>query len=90
MTLTFGRDHSRYPKECRLCTLAVLHPGVPVMWQTHIRDLSPTAEAVRGAALPRYRVALVVPRLCDLSISSVANQENKRGGLIHVRTGVSL
>ena len=43
-----GRDHSRHPKECRLSTLAVLHPGVPVMWQTHIRDLSPTAEAVRG------------------------------------------
>ena len=32
---------------------AVLHPGVPVMWQTHIRDLSPTAEAVRGAASSR-------------------------------------
>ena len=29
---------------------AVLHPGVPVMWHTHIRDMSPTAEAVRGAA----------------------------------------
>ena len=26
---------------------AVLHPGVPVMWQSHMRDLSPTAEAVR-------------------------------------------
>ena len=48
-----GLDHSRYSKECRLCTLAVLHPGVPVMWHTHIRDLSPTAEAVRGAAYPR-------------------------------------
>ena len=45
---SLGRDHSRYPKECRLCTLAVLHPGVPVMWHTHIRDLSPTAEAVMG------------------------------------------
>ena len=29
---------------------AVLHPGVPVMWQTHIREPSLTAEAVRGAA----------------------------------------
>ena len=25
----------------------VLHPGVPVMWHAHIRDLSPTAETVR-------------------------------------------
>ena len=31
----------------------VLHPGVPVLWHTHIRDLSPTAEAVRGAVCPR-------------------------------------
>ena len=30
----------------------VLHPGVPVMWYGHIRDLSPTAEAVRGAVRP--------------------------------------
>ena len=44
-----GRDHSRYSKECRLCTMTVLHPGVPVMWHSHIRNLSPTAEAVRGA-----------------------------------------
>ena len=29
---------------------AVLHPGVPVMWHTHIRDLALTAEAVRGGA----------------------------------------
>ena len=48
-----GRDHNRYPRERRLCTLAVLHPGVPVMWHTHIRDLSPTVEAVREAAYPR-------------------------------------
>ena len=26
----------------------MLHPGVPVVWYAHIRDLSPTAEAVRG------------------------------------------
>ena len=45
-----GRGHSRYSRECWLCTLAVLHPGVTVMWHTHIRDLSPTAEAVREAA----------------------------------------
>ena len=30
----------------------VLHPGVPVMWYAHIRDLSPTAEAVREAVSP--------------------------------------
>ena len=43
----FGRDHSRYTRECWLRTLAVLHLGVLVMWHSHIRDLSPTAEAVR-------------------------------------------
>ena len=32
------RGHGRYPNECRMSTLAVLHPGVPVMWHTHIRD----------------------------------------------------
>ena len=26
----------------------VLHPGVPVMWQNHIRDLFPSAKAVQG------------------------------------------
>ena len=30
----------------------VLHPGVPVMWYAHIRDLSPTALAVRGGRVP--------------------------------------
>ena len=50
---SLGRGHGRYPNECRLGALAVLHPGVPVMWHTDIRDLSPTAEAVRGAAYPR-------------------------------------
>ena len=47
-----GRDYGRYPRECWLSTLGVLHPGVPVMWHTHIRDLSPTAEAVREAVRP--------------------------------------
>ena len=37
----------------------VLHPGVPVMWHTHIRDLSPTAEAVREAVCQGNEVALV-------------------------------
>ena len=45
-----GRGHDRYPNECRMGALAVLHPGVPVMWHTHIRDLFPTAEAVRERA----------------------------------------
>ena len=31
----------------------VLHPGVPVMWYAHIRDLFPTAKAVRGAVCPK-------------------------------------
>ena len=31
----------------------VLHPGVPVMWYAYIRDLSPTAEAVREAVRPK-------------------------------------
>ena len=48
-----GRGHDRYPNECRMGALAVLHPGVPVMWHTHIRDRSPIAEAVREAAYPR-------------------------------------
>ena len=47
-----GRDRGRYPRECWLSTLGVLHPGVPVMWYAHIRDLSPTAEAVRRAGRP--------------------------------------
>ena len=47
-----GRDRGRYTRECWLSTLGVLHPGVPVMWYGHIRDLSPTAEAVRGGARP--------------------------------------
>ena len=50
---SLGRGYGRYPNECRLRTLAVLHPGVPVVWHTHIRDLSPTADAVRGAAYSR-------------------------------------
>ena len=53
-----GRDHSRYPRECRLKTLAVLHPGVPVMWHTRIGDLSPTAEAVRGGRFTKVTSCL--------------------------------
>ena len=40
------------PRECWLSTLGVLHPGVPAMWKAHIRDLSPSAEAVREAVCP--------------------------------------
>ena len=35
-------------RECWLSTLGVLHPGVPVMWYGHIRDLFPTAEVLYG------------------------------------------
>ena len=47
-----GRDRGRYPKECWSSTLGVLHPGVPVMWYGHIRDLSPTAEGCMGGRRP--------------------------------------
>ena len=47
-----GRDRSRYPRECWLSTLGVLHPGVPVMWYGHIRDLSPTAKGCMGGRTP--------------------------------------
>ena len=53
-----GRDHSRCPRECQLGALAVLHPGVPVMWHTHIRDLSPTAEAVKGSRISKVTSCL--------------------------------
>ena len=46
-----GRDYGRYPRECRLSALGVLHPGVPVMWQTHIRDLSPHSWKLLGGLL---------------------------------------
>ena len=47
-----GRDRGRYPRECWLSTLGVLHPGVPVMWYGHIRDLFPTAEGCKGSRMP--------------------------------------
>ena len=47
-----GRDRGRYPRECWLSTLGVLHPGVPVMWYGHIRDLSPTADGCMGGRAP--------------------------------------
>ena len=47
-----GRDRGRYPRECWLSTLGVLHPGVPVMWYGHTRDLFPTAEGCKGSRLP--------------------------------------
>ena len=40
------------PGSAGLSTLGVLHAGVLVMWYAHIRDLSPTAEAVRVAVCP--------------------------------------
>ena len=58
---SFGRDCGRYPRECRLSALEVLRPGVPVMWKTHIRDLSPTAGSCKGGRLTQgNKVALGV------------------------------
>ena len=37
---------------CWLSTLGVLHPGVPVMWCDHIRDLFPTAGGCMVSRLP--------------------------------------
>ena len=36
----------------------VLHPGVPVMWYAHIRDLFQTAEAAREPCAQRNEVSL--------------------------------
>ena len=47
-----GRDRGRYPRECWLSTLGVLHPGVLVMWYGHIRDLFPAAKGCMGSRLP--------------------------------------
>ena len=54
----------------------VLHPGVPVMWNTHIRDLSPT---VREAYAQGNEVALrktteVASYMCAL-VSDCENQK---------------
>ena len=47
-----GRDRGRYPRECWWSTSGVLHPGVPVMWYDHIRDMFPTAEGCMGSRPP--------------------------------------
>ena len=41
----------KFTLPCVQCTLhrGVLHPGVPVMWYGHIRDLFPTAEGCMGS-----------------------------------------
>ena len=82
-----GRGHGRYTRECQLCTLAVLHPGVLVMWHSHIRDLSPTAEAVKGELLTQgnklpwlicARASLSV-LLCELScLINLESEKQKR------------
>ena len=60
-----GPDRGRYPKECWLSTLGVLHPGVLVMWYGHIRDLSPTAEDCMGGRLPNVSLHWAKqPRWC--------------------------
>ena len=48
-----------------VCTLGVLHPGVPVMWYTHIRDLSPTAKAERGGGRGAYAQSSGLPWLTN-------------------------
>ena len=62
-----GRDCGRYPRECWLSTLGVLHPGVPVMWYGHIRDLSTTAEGCKGGRLPNVTLLhwAKQPRWCE-------------------------
>ena len=47
LALLWARPRS-LPRECWLSTLGVLHPGVPVMWYGHIRDLSPKAVRLYG------------------------------------------
>ena len=47
-----GRDRGRHSRKCWLSTLGVLHPGVPVMWYGHIRDLFTTAEGCMGSRTP--------------------------------------
>ena len=59
-----------------MSALGVLHPGVFVMWYAHIRDLSPTAEAVSGPHAQGNDVALgktneVVSYLCALVLGCV-------------------
>ena len=54
-----GRDCCPHPREYWLSTLGVLHPGVPVMWYGHIRDLFPTAEGCMESRLPMPNVTLL-------------------------------
>ena len=56
-----GRDCGRCSRECWLFVLGVLHPGVSVLWQTHIRDLSPSAESSKGG---RFFQCNKLPLLC--------------------------
>ena len=61
-----GRDRGHYPRECWLSTLGVLHPGVPVMWYGHIRDLSPTADGCMGGRMPNVTlVTLGTTKVCS-------------------------
>ena len=80
-----GRDYGRYPSECWFSALGVLHPGVPVMWYAHIRDLSPTAKAVRGAERPRKQGYLGVKQMwwsltCVRWCSAVRVEAGRRRG----------
>ena len=51
--LSLRCDAGNTSLECWLSALGVLHPGVPVMWYGHIRDLSPTAESCKGGRFPK-------------------------------------
>ena len=45
---SLGCGYGRYPQWVPFEYVGVLHLGVPVLWHTHIRDLSPTAESCKG------------------------------------------
>ena len=51
--------------------VGVLHPGVPAMWHTHIRELSHSAEAVRGTACQGNEVTLVQEKQKRWSLTCV-------------------
>ena len=55
--------------------MSVLHPGVPVMWYGHIRDLSPTAEGCMGGRMPNVTLLhwAQQPWWCKVVINVLAN-----------------
>ena len=61
---------------------AVLHPGVPVMSKTHIRDLSPTAEAARGTVMPNVTKFFLGKTKVMLWCRAVNEESVRRGFLL--------